>query len=98
MVFSFWNHNGKSNMKVIFRKFKQGGDIIALFPEQGNKKNLMVGSYMRVGQHSDADYIGVIAATTPAKESEYAELLAELKSIGYDDLQITRRCKPKYNN
>ena len=85
-------------MKVIFRKFKQGGDIIALFPEQGNKKNLMVGSYMRVGQHSDADYIGEIAATTPAKESEYAELLAELKSIGYDDLQITRRCKPKYNN
>lgn len=85
-------------MKVIFRKFKQGGDIIALFPEQVNQLNLMVGSYMHAGQHSDADYIGIIAATTLAKESEYAKLLAELNSIGYDDLQITRRCKPKYNN
>lgn len=77
--------------KVVFRKFKQGGDIIALFPEQVNRENLMVGSYMHVGQHSDADYIGVIAATTPAKESEYAELLAELKRIGYGDLQIAKR-------
>lgn len=81
--------------KVVFRKFKQGGDIIALFPKQVNR--LMVGSYMHVGQHSDADYAGVIAATTPAKESDYAELLTELKSIGYDDLQVMKRCKPKYN-
>lgn len=81
--------------KVIFRKFKQGGDIIALFPEQTNR--LMVGSYMHVGQHSDADYTRVIAVTTPASESEYAGLLAELKSIGYDDLQVMKRCKPKYN-
>lgn len=82
-------------MKIIFRKFKQGGDIIALFPEQVNR--LMVDSYMHIGQHSDADYAGVIAATTPAGEDEYAELLVELKSIGYDDLQVIKRCKPKYN-
>lgn len=81
--------------EVVFRKFKQGGDIIALFPEQTNR--LMVGSYMHVGQHSDADYNGVISATTPATESEYAALLAELKSIGYDDLKILKRGKPKYN-
>lgn len=81
--------------KVVFRKFKQGGDIIALFPEQANR--LMVGSYMHVGQHADADYDGVISATTPAKESEYAELLAELKSIGYDDLRVMQKCRPKYN-
>ena len=81
--------------KVIFRKFKQGGDIIALFPEQVNR--LTVASYMHVGQHSDADYFGVISATIPATESEYANLLAELKSIGYDDLQVMKRCKPKYN-
>lgn len=80
-------------MKVIFRKFKQGGAIIALFPEQVNRLNLMVGSYMHAGQHSDADYTGVIAATTPAKESEYAELLAELKQIGYNDLMVMKRCK-----
>lgn len=81
--------------KVVFRKFKQGGDIIALFPEQVNR--LMVGSYMHVGQHSDADYAGVIATSTPATESDYANLFAELKSIGYDDLQVMKRCKPKFN-
>ena len=84
-------------MKVIFRKFKQGGDIIALFPEQVNKTNLTIGSYMHVGQHSDADCTGVITATTSAKESEYAELLAELKSLGYEDIRVMKRCKPKYN-
>lgn len=84
-------------MKVIFRKFKQCGDIIALFPEQVNKTNLTIGSYMHVGQHSDADCTGVITATTPAKESEYAELLAELRSIGYEDIRVMKQCKPKYN-
>lgn len=83
--------------KVVFRKFRQGGDIIALFPEQVNKVTLTVGSYMHVGQHSDADCTGVITATTPAKESEYAELLAELRSIGYDDIRVIKRCKPKYD-
>nr|DAE55296.1 MAG TPA: hypothetical protein [Caudoviricetes sp.] len=84
--------------KVVFRKFKQGGDIIALFPEQVNKTNLTIGSYMHIGQHSDADCTGVITATTPAKESEYAELLAELRSIGYEDIRVMKRCKPKYDS
>ncbi len=83
--------------KVVFRKFKQGGDIIALFLEQVNKANLTIGSYIHVGQHSDADCTGIITATIPAKESEYAELLAELRSIGYDDIRVMKRCKPKYD-
>lgn len=74
--------------KVIFHKFKQGGDIIALFPEQLNQSNMMIGSYMHVGQHSDADYNGVIATTTPATEGEYIELMSELKRMGYDELQV----------
>lgn len=82
--------------KVVFRKFKQGGEIIALFPEQINHRNLTVCSYMHVGQHSDADYNGVISATTLATESEYAALLSELKSIGYNDLRVIKRGKPKY--
>lgn len=83
--------------KVVFRKYKQDSDLIALFPQQVNPRNLTVGSYMHIGQHADADYNGVIAATTPAKESEYAELLVELKSIGYDNLQVVKRSNPKYN-
>lgn len=84
-------------MKVIFRKFKQGGDIIALFPEQTNRNNYMVASYMHMGQHSDADYDSVISQTTPTTESEYAYLLAELISIGYEDLRVMKKYRPKYN-
>ncbi len=84
-------------MKVLFRKFKRGGDIIALFPEQTNRNNYTIASYMHIGQHSDADYDRVISQTTPAKEGEYADLLAELICIGYEDLRVIEKCKPKYN-
>lgn len=82
--------------KVVFRKYKDG-DIIALFPEQTNRNNYMIGSYMHVGQHSDADYNGVISQTVPAKESEYADLLSELKNIAdYKNLRIMKKCRPKF--
>lgn len=84
-------------MKVVFRKFKQGGDIIALFPEQTNRNNYMIGSYMHIGQHSDADYDSVISQTSSAKKEEYADLLAELISIGYADIRVIKKCRPKYN-
>lgn len=84
-------------MKVLFRKFKQGGDIIALFPEQTNRNDYTIASYMHIGQHSNADYDSVISQTIPAKEGEYVNLLTELKNIGYEDLQIMRKYRPKYN-
>lgn len=49
------------------------------------------------GQHAAADYAGVIAVTRPATAEEYRELLAELTSVGYDNLHILRRAKPKFN-
>lgn len=73
-------------IKVIFRKFLNG-EIIALFPEEINYHNNMVGSYMHIGQHGDADYKGIITDTQPATNGEYNDLLRELESIGYD-LQI----------
>lgn len=83
--------------KVVFRRWKEG-DVIALFPdEQWSQHGYMTTSYIHVGQHGDADYAGVIAATRPAREHEYQDLLSELKSIGYEDLRIMQRAKPKFN-
>ena len=77
---------------VIFRKFKKDGDIIALFPnEKWDYCGLHIASYMRIGQHGEADYTGVIGITVPATEKEYRSLLLELISIGYDDLKIMKR-------
>ena len=63
----------------------------------GNAHGNAVTSYMHTGQHAAADYAGVIAVTRPATGEECQELLAELTSVGYDNLHILRRAKPKFN-
>ncbi|WP_390598707.1 hypothetical protein [Bacteroides sp. f07] len=84
--------------KVVFRRWKNG-DIIALFPDEPwSRSSYMTTSYMHVGQHGAADYAGVIADTSPAQENEYRDLLNELKAIGYTDLRIVQRARPKFTN
>lgn len=78
-----------SKTKTVFRKFKEG-DIIALFPYE-HENNYHCLSYMHIGQHSAADYEGVISQTTPANEQEYTPLLKELQNIGYDIVVIKRK-------
>lgn len=73
---------------VIFRKFKDG-EIIALFPYEFETGNY-ISSYMHVGQHSGADYYGILKDTRPAIETEYKPLFNELVNIGYD-LEIIKR-------
>jgi len=76
---------GKDETLVIFRKYKDNGEILALFPEI--KDSFTYGGitcYERIGQHGAADYNYCIDITTPASEIEYAPLRAELESIGYN--------------
>ncbi len=74
---------------VIFRRFngKNGGDVIALFPEiPASRDGTLCESYMHVGQHSGADCGGVVHGSYPARTSEddvYA-LYKELQRSGYD--------------
>ena len=76
---------------VVFRKWNNG-DIIALFPMiQADNQGLLCTSYMHIGQHGGASYWRVIAQTVPATPAEYADLLVELKAIGYDNLRVMRR-------
>ena len=67
---------------VVFRKFKDDNEVIALFPLIDWDEKYCT-SYMHVGQHSGADYFGLITDTEPASADEYAELKKELESIGY---------------
>lgn len=74
---------------VIFRRFKgkDGGDIIALFPEiPANRDGTLCESYMRVGQHGGADCGGVIQGSYPARTSDddVYDLYKELQRIGYN--------------
>lgn len=77
--------------RVVFRMFD--GECTAVFLDDvwsavsGEKE---LGCYARVGQHGGCSR-GWVRVTRPAREHEYAPLLAELISIGYEDLRILKR-------
>jgi hypothetical protein len=77
--------------KVIFRMLE--GQPLALFPELPGDMNPYVTclSYQHMGQHGAACVNLTSRYTTPASEDQYRDLLAELVSIGYDDLKIVKR-------
>ena len=76
--------------KVIFRKWKDNGEVIAFFPDDDWGHGL-IGSYMHVGQHGGTSYQQCLRVTVPASPEEYAALLTELKQLGYADLVVRRR-------
>lgn len=79
---------------VVFRRWRDGNDIIALFP--GIPTDIyghFCEAYEHVGQHGGADYHGVIRATTPASGEDAASLAGELNRVGYS-LTIIKRASP----
>jgi hypothetical protein len=76
---------------VVFRKWKDNGDVIALFPEiPADIHGYYCDSYEHVGQHGGADYYGVVRQTRLARPEEFASLARELTMIGYAIRPIRR--------
>jgi len=74
---------------VIFKR--EGHDVCAFFPTlPGDMNPATMSCYAHVGQHGAAD-MAYVSNCRPARPHEYADLLAELQRIGYDDLIIRRR-------
>lgn len=84
---------------VIFRIWRRGltgQGVIALFPlEPGDSQGLYCLCYEHVGQHGAADYQYILSVTDAATPAEYADLLAELRAIGYD-LVVRQRAPRGY--
>lgn len=80
---------------VIFRKYLDG-TIIALLPHECNDRHGNVSSYQHIGQHSGADYNGVIMCTKLAKETEYFDLKKEMESLGYNLNIIKKQNRVKF--
>jgi hypothetical protein len=68
---------------VVFRVFKKGRDLIALFPFEDWADDGSCSSYQKIGQHGAADYKYCISASRPATPDEYRSLKRELENIGY---------------
>jgi hypothetical protein len=81
------DQKGRRTDRVVLRRWRKGGDVIALFPELPATVDGLVTSYQHLGQHGAADYHHVISQTAPVPldgpDRERDELLAELSSIGY---------------
>ena len=80
--------------RVLFRKWRSNGQVIAFFLDQVYRGYVM--SYEHIGQHGNASYPH--PQTEPASPEEYAELLRELvERVGYDDLRIVKRGRVNYS-
>lgn len=76
---------------VVFRRWKDGFGVVALFPEiPADLDGRYCESYEHIGQHGAADYQGVIMATKPVRPKEYADLAEELRQIGYNLRPVKR--------
>lgn len=75
----------KEKALVIFRKFKDTGDVIAIFPEEpSTDAQHECLSYMHIGQHGSCVPKYLMMVTVPATPEEYEDLKKELEGIGYD--------------
>ena len=81
-------------VKVLYRKDKFTGEIIAFLPEVKSRFG-SIEVYMHDGQHSGASLDYYHGDTIPAKESEYKELHDELNKIYDNELTIRKRMNYK---
>lgn len=80
--------------KVFF--FYELNGVLAVFPELIEKsngyRNDNVRCYAHLGQHSTMN-LEYLKGKRPATKKEYAPLLDELKSVGYDDLHVITKLR-----
>jgi len=88
-----------TEVKFLVKESKKDGDyLFAYFPKEHNyheqhpQYNEVFTSYAHVGQHS-ACHKDYAKRCRQATKEEYADLLAELKGQGYDDLVILNKDK-----
>ena len=78
--------------RVVFRKWKDDGQIVALFPDIQADDDGHIVSYVHVGQHGAANYQHCIGKSVPATIAEAAPLKKELEDmVGYVLAVIQRR-------
>lgn len=72
------------------------GTIFAVMPHHVDTLKGDVTTYQHVGQHSTGDYNVCLQQSRPATEIEYADLKAEMESLGYNIKVVKRRNYDKY--
>lgn len=79
---------------IVFRVDENG--VFALFPHDCADYKGNVTCYQHVGQHSSADYNHCVANSKVATPEQYADLKAEMESIGYEINVVKKRNYDKF--
>lgn len=83
------------NIPVIFRKDKDNGEVVAVFPTffyYGSVRWTEAWCYTHATQHGEINYYYYLMQTKPATEDEYAPLLKELENtVGYKNLKVYKK-------
>lgn len=84
--------------RVVLRRFKTSGEVIALFPDIEEGPGLCM-SYMHIGQHGAASRL-LAYDTAPARmaEPDTADLVRELTAIGYKLRIVQRMARKRIRN
>lgn len=70
---------------VIFRRWNDTGDIVAIFPElPADDQGRFCVAHDELGQQIAAEYEQVMRDTTPVSPTEYGRFAHELTLLGYD--------------
>lgn len=69
--------------------------VIDYLSEWDGDENELTEEKPRIANYG-TDYHGVIRKTKPATENQYQPLLNELKSIGYDNLEVRQKSQIKW--
>lgn len=88
-----WQNKGE-NIPVIFRKDKETGEVVAVFPTlfyYGKARWTEVWCYTHSTQHGEINYYYYQMGTKPATENEYKPLLKELEGRGYTNLKVYKK-------
>lgn len=80
-------------IKVIFRKDKKSGEIIAILPQIAGDRfwSMTCTSYAHMGQHGTTSFNYYYEGTRPATVQEFWSLFEEMQQIYDGQLQISHR-------
>ena len=81
-------------IKVIFRKDKETKEIIGFLPQLDARWGKIL-SYVRMGQHFEADTEYYQTQTIRAEEKEYKSLFNEMQAIYDGELVLRKRLNHK---
>jgi hypothetical protein len=84
-------------MKVVFRKLKRCGSVIAVFPEvMIDPDEGHIAFYRDATDVGGAVYGRLMRRSVPASEREYTPLFEKLVRAGYDNMKVMKRCRPVF--